>query len=168
MGQPFVGEIRMVGFNFAPAGWAFCNGQLLAIAENDALFALIGTTYGGDGQVTFGLPNLQGRMPVHQGSGYVMGQAAGSETVTLTSGQLPVHSHAALAQTASGNLPTPGGAVWAASTLNQYAGPGTTPNATMNAGNLLSTGGNQPHENMSPFLTINFVISLFGIFPQRN
>ena len=173
MGQPFVGEIRMVGFSFAPAGWAFCNGQLMPISENETLFTLIGTTYGGDGQSTFALPNLQGRMPVHQGTGSglptrTIGEAAGVESVTLISGQLPLHTHVALAQTASGNQPTPGGNIWASSTLNEYAGPALAPNATMNAGNLLSAGGNQPHENMSPFLTVNFVISLFGIFPSQN
>ncbi len=167
MGQPYVGEIKMFAGNFAPNGWAFCNGQLVAISENETLFNLIGTTYGGDGQQTFALPNLQSRVPVHQGSGFVVGQAAGTETVTLTSGQMPSHSHAPMAQTAEGTSTTAAGKVWAksAATLPYSA---TAANADMNAGTLGTAGGNQPHDNMVPFLALNFIISLYGIFPSPN
>jgi microcystin-dependent protein len=166
MSQPFIGEIRMVGFTFAPVGWAFCDGSLLSISEFDALFNLIGTTYGGDGQTNFALPNLQGRIPVHVDANNPLGQMTGSESVTLTVNQIPNHSHAALAQTAVGNQASPTNSVWANSTLNQFtAGPAANP---MNAQNVLPAGGSQPHENMMPYLAVNFVISLFGIFPTQN
>jgi microcystin-dependent protein len=164
MGQPFVGEIRMVGFSFAPVGWAFCDGSLLAISENETLFNLIGTTYGGDGQQTFAVPDLRGRIPLHVGAGFTLGQAAGTEEVTLITSQIPAHTHPARAQSAVGDQASPTGNVWASSTLNQFtSGPAT---ANMNAGNIGSTGGSQPHDNMMPTLTINFVISLFGVFPS--
>jgi microcystin-dependent protein len=166
MGQPFIGEIRMAGFNFAPQGWAFCDGSLLQISQNEALFNLIGTTYGGDGQTTFGLPNLQSRIPVHQGSGYVIGQMGGTETVTLTTGEIPAHSHPLKAQTAAGTQPGPAGGVWADSSLGQFS-TGSAP-ATMAASSLQTSGGNHPHDNMPPFLAITFVISLFGVFPSQN
>jgi microcystin-dependent protein len=170
MSEPFVGEIRMFGGNFAPAGWAFCAGQLLAISQNDVLFNLIGTTYGGDGQNTFALPNLQGRVPVHQGSSpfgfYVIGQLAGSETVTLNSQQIPVHTHPATASSAAGNATSPTNATWAGNaSVKQFAPAGA---AQMNNGALALSGGNQPHDNMLPFQSINFIISLFGIFPSQN
>ena len=171
MSQPFIGEIRMVGFNFAPQGWAFCDGSLVAISDNSTLFNLIGTTYGGDGQNTFALPDLRSRVPIHMGAGSglsnrVLGQNGGTETVTLATAQLPSHNHIALAQPQSGNQVAPAGNDWAASTLNQYLA--AAPNATMNAAALGPTGGSQPHENMLPFLTINFIISLFGIYPSPN
>jgi len=166
MSSPFIGEIRMVGFTFAPAGWAFCDGSLVPISENDALFNLIGTTYGGDGQNTFALPDLRGRAPMHVGSGFVLGQVGGTETVTLTVSQIPAHSHAAQAQNTVGNQAGPANSVWANSTLNQFTAPPAS-NA-MNPLNVQSAGGSQPHENMMPFLTINFIISLFGIFPSQN
>lgn len=172
MGQPFVGEIRMVGFNFAPAGWALCDGQLIPISENDTLFTLIGTTYGGDGQETFALPNLQSRMPIHQGQGpgitqnYVLGETGGVESVTLTVNQIPLHNHPALGSNQTGTQASPANGVWAASGQNPYSAP-NSPGA-MNATLLGGTGGSQPHDNMMPFLVISFIISLFGVFPQQN
>ncbi len=168
MGQPYVGEIRMFGGNFAPAGWAFCSGQLIAISENDTLFNLIGTTYGGDGQTTFALPNLQSRLPLHQGTGFVIGQAAGVESVTLTTQQIPSHSHVPTCQTAAGSQ-GPANGLWAATapaTTQIYAN--TAPAAAMNAAAIGSSGGSQPHDNMMPYLVVNFIISLFGIFPTQN
>jgi microcystin-dependent protein len=168
MASPFIGEIRMFGGNFEPQGWAFCNGQLLPISENQALFALIGTTYGGDGQTTFALPNLQGRFPIHQGSGSVIGQQSGSETVTLTANQIPAHTHAAQCST-QGAAASPNGAVWGTDPGGNIAPYSTSAaNGTMNAGALSPAGGNQPHDNMQPFLVVSFIISLFGIFPSQN
>jgi microcystin-dependent protein len=171
MGTPFIGEIRMFGGNFAPVGFAFCDGQLLPISQYDALFALIGTTYGGDGQTTFGLPDLRGRLPVHMGQGpglssYVEGQMGGSETVTLTAQQLPAHPHAAQGQTAAGNQAGPGGGVWAASALNQFSP--NAPNAGMINAAISPAGGSQAHDNMAPYQVVSFIIALEGIFPSRN
>jgi len=171
MGEPFVGEIRMVGFNFPPAGWALCDGQLLAISQNETLFTLIGTTYGGDGEETFALPNLQSRMPIHTGQGpglsnYNLGETGGVESVTLTAQQIPVHNHPLLCSDQNGSQTSPSEGVAAANTLNQYSPP-NSPQA-MNANLINPSGGSQPHENMMPFLTINFIISLFGIFPTQN
>ena len=164
MPEPYIGEIRMFGGSFAPAGWAFCDGQLIPISENDALFTLIGTTYGGDGQETFALPNLQSRVPLHQGNGFIIGQAAGVESVTLTTQQIPVHSHALIATTAIGSSSSPAGNVLAQSpAVKMYLG--AVPNVAMNAQAVTPTGGSQPHENMQPFLVISFIISLFGRFP---
>lgn len=165
MSQPYVGEIRMVGFNFTPDGWMFCNGQLLSISEYETLFNLIGTTYGGDGQSTFALPNLASRFPIHQGAGNVIGQLAGTETVTLTLNQIPAHNHSLMAVAAAGSEASPSGAAWAESALEQFSTAG--PTGTMGA-TLGQAGGGQPHDNMSPFLAINYVISLFGIFPSQN
>ncbi len=166
---PYVGEIRMFAGNFAPAGWAFCQGQLLAISENDVLFQLIGTTYGGDGQSTFALPDLQGRFPLHMGTGpngqsFVLGQSAGVEQVTLTTSQIPAHSHVPQANTANGSQNSPQNNVWANSTNLPYSQ--NAPTAAMDPAAVSSSGGSQPHDNMSPFLVINFIISLFGIFPS--
>jgi microcystin-dependent protein len=160
----------MFGGNFAPAGWAFCSGQLMAISENDTLFNLIGTTYGGDGQSTFGLPDLQGRLPIHMGNGatgttYIIGEKAGTETVTLTTQQIPAHTHTPLAQSGTGNQPSPANGVWAASSLNEYSS--SAPNVSMNAGAIGNDGGSQPHDNMMPYLAVSFIISLFGIFPSQ-
>lgn len=164
MAEPYLGEIRIVGFNFAPVGWAFCNGQLLAISENSALFELIGTTYGGDGQATFALPNLQGRMPVHQASGFELGEIAGTETVTLNLNEIPAHTHALSAQTAAGSGPSPTGAVWASSALEQFStGTPTTSMAPL----LGNAGGDLPHDNLPPYLVVNYVIALEGIFPSQ-
>jgi microcystin-dependent protein len=166
MATPFVGEIRMFGGNFAPSGWAFCNGQLMPIDQNDTLFNLIGTTYGGDGQQTFGLPDLRGRIPVHQGNNFVIGQIAGVESVTLNLNQIPAHTHVAQGQTAAGNQGSPAGGVWAQSSLNQFSA--TAANSNMNGNLIQPAGGNQPHDNMMPYLVISFIISLFGIFPSQN
>jgi microcystin-dependent protein len=166
MSNPYVGEIRMFAGNFAPAGWALCQGQLLPISENETLFNLIGTTYGGDGQNTFALPSLASRIPMHQGNGFTLAQQAGEETVTLLVSQIPGHSHVPLANSNPGNQLTAGG-LWASSgTATLYTA--TAPASAM-AGNAIgSTGGSQPHDNMVPFLVVNFIISLFGIFPSQS
>ncbi|MFG6460231.1 phage tail protein [Roseateles sp. DXS20W] len=170
MSDPYVGEIRLFAGNFAPNGWALCQGQLVAIAENDTLFSLIGTTYGGDGQSTFALPDLRGRVPVHQGQGLglsprTLGQTGGTETVTLQSAQTPSHSHAALGSTAAASLGAPGGNVLAVTTAASY---GAGPAATAMASSAISSawGNPQPHENMAPTLTVNYIISLYGIYPS--
>ncbi len=166
MGTPYVGEIRMFAGTFAPAGWAFCNGQLLAISQNDALFNLIGTTYGGDGQNTFALPNLQSRIPMHVGNGHVLAETGGVETVTLTANQIPAHSHVPQANSGTGTQSSPGGNVWAGSTNLPYSA--SAPSASMDPAAVGSSGGSQPHDNMVPFLAVNFIISLFGIFPSQS
>lgn len=168
---PYVGEIRLFAGNFAPNGWAFCNGQTVFIAENETLFNLIGTTYGGDGQETFALPNLQGRVPIHMGQGagisqnYQIGEMGGTETVTLTTNQIPLHTHVPSASNA-GVSDSPSGNVWGASaTAKPYgAAPGALP---MNAQSISSAGGSQPHDNMVPFVGVNYIISLFGIYPSQ-
>ena len=167
MSSPFIGEIRMFAGNFAPVGWAFCNGALIPISENDALFNLIGTTYGGDGQNTFALPNLQSRIPMHVGPGFALGQSAGTESVTLTVSQIPAHSHVPQAQSAAGTAASSSNAVWANSSLGQFDN--TNPaDATMAASSMGLTGGSQPHDNMVPFLVVNFILSLFGVFPSQS
>lgn len=166
MSQPFVGEIRMFAGNFAPVGWAFCNGALIPISENETLFNLIGTTYGGDGQNTFALPNLQSRVPIHVGPGFALGQAAGTESVTLTVSQIPAHSHVPQGSSATGDQTSPAGAVWANSTSNLFVP--APPAIGMDPAAIGSAGGSQPHDNMIPFLVINFIISLFGIFPSQS
>ncbi|MGB6687507.1 MAG: tail fiber protein [Terracidiphilus sp.] len=170
MSTPYIGEIRMVGFNFAPVDWALCNGQLLSISQNTALFQLIGTTYGGDGQTTFGLPNLQSRIPFHQGSNgtitLVMGQVSGTETVTLTTTQIPAHTHSLGANSGNGTQPSPAGGVWAASSLNEFSTEAAA--HTMAPSTVTATGGSQPHDNIPPYQVVNFVIALFGIFPSQS
>jgi microcystin-dependent protein len=166
MSQPYIGEIRIFAGNFAPSGWALCDGQILAISENEALFALIGTTYGGDGQSTFALPDLRGRLPLHQGPGFSLSQNGGSEIVTLTVNQIPAHSHVPQASSGAGTAQSPAGNAWANWTGSQYSD--QAPNAPMDPAALSSTGGSQAHENMAPFLTVNFIISLFGVFPSQN
>jgi microcystin-dependent protein len=167
MSNPFIGEIRMFGGNFAPAGWAFCNGALMPISENDALFNLIGTTYGGDGMETFALPNLQSRVPVHVGPGFSLGEVGGTETVTLTTSQIPAHSHVPQCNSGTGNAQGPGGNVWASPTTGTiYAD--VAPNQAMDPAAIGSSGGSQPHDNMIPFLAINFILSLFGVFPSQS
>ena len=167
MGQPFVGEIRMFGGNFAPAGWMFCAGQLLPISGNETLFNLIGTTYGGDGQSTFALPDLRGRLPMHQGNGFVLAQTGGTETVTLTVNQIPAHSHTPNSNNAGGS-DSPAGNVWGKSTTGKpYVAAGGVP-GTVNNTTVGSTGGSQPHDNLHPFLCVSYILSLFGIFPSPN
>lgn len=170
MTDPFVGEIRLFAGNFAPLNWAFCNGQLVAISENTALYQLLGTTYGGDGVETFALPNLQGRLPYHQGPGFVIGQVAGTETVTLTSQQLPSHNHLAQANTAAGTSDTPSNQVWATASVNLFATPGSGVSAdtTLDAATIAPNSGSQPHDNLPPFVCVSFIISLAGLFPQQN
>jgi microcystin-dependent protein len=176
MSEPFLGEIRMFGGNFAPKGWAFCNGQVLSIAQNTALFSLLGTTYGGNGQTTFALPNLQGRVPMHWGTGpgltpRTLGESSGSETVTLISSQMPAHNHAIEANSGQGDTYSPQGAVNAAAVdatqqpLNIYS---TSVNTTMAAQSVGLAGGSQPHENMQPYQCVSFIIALEGIYPSRS
>lgn len=172
MGQPYIGEIRMFGGNFAPAGWMFCQGQTLPISENDALFTLIGTTYGGDGQETFNLPDLQGRLPLHAGKApsgnqtYQLGETGGVESVTVTTQQLPNHNHGLIASSSIGSLPTAQSNLLAKLTnIDLYSGDSTdTPLA---ASAITPTGGSQPHENLQPYLCVSFIISLFGVFPSQ-
>ncbi|HEX2046720.1 MAG TPA: tail fiber protein [Acidimicrobiales bacterium] len=165
MSDPYVGEIRMWPGNFAPVGWLFCQGQLLPISENETLFQLIGTTYGGDGQSTFALPNLQGRLPVHQGNGMVLGQQAGVEEVTLTVNQVPAHTHPLTAAKTLGNASSPAGNVLAESPGGVKPYIQGSPSVPMAATAIGTAGGSQPHTNLQPYLCINFIISLFGIFP---
>lgn len=166
MSSPFIGEIRMFAGNFAPVGWAFCNGALIPISENDALFNLIGTTYGGDGQNTFALPDLQSRVPVHVGPGFALGQSGGAETVTLTTSQIPAHSHVPQCSSATGTQSSPANGVWAVpSAGTRYAS--LAPSLNLDPGAVGSAGGSQPHDNMVPFLVVNFILSLFGIFPSQ-
>lgn len=170
MSESYVGEIRMFGGNFAPEGWQFCDGSLLPISQYDTLFSLLGTTYGGDGQNTFGVPDLRGRWPVHQGtlSGgtIVMGQSGGSESVTLNSLQVPVHSHAFKATASPATTRNAAGGTLAQTTgLSLYLD--DTPNVSLSPNALSPTGGSQPHENRSPYLAVNFIISLYGIYPSR-
>jgi microcystin-dependent protein len=164
--QPYVGEIRMFGGTFAPLGWAFCDGSLLAISQFDTLFNLIGTTYGGDGQSTFALPDLRGRVPLHQGNSFAIGQRAGEESHTLNLSEIPSHSHPARVTSGPGTTQSPAGEVWAQWSSPQFSD--QAPNAPMNAGAVSTVGGGQPHENMVPFLAVTFIISLFGIFPSQN
>lgn len=165
MAQPYVGEIRMFAGNFAPAGWMFCEGQLLPISENETLFQLIGTTYGGDGQSTFALPDLRGRIPIHQGNGFILAETGGAEEITLTVQQIPAHSHPMLASADQANTINPGNSV-VGSTLTAtpyFAIPPTNP---LSSQAVSATGGSQPHTNFQPYLCIDFIISLFGIFPS--
>ena len=165
MAQPYVGEIRMFAGNFAPAGWMFCEGQLLPISEYETLFNLIGTTYGGDGQSTFALPDLRGRLPLHQGNGFILAETGGAEEITLTVSQIPAHSHPLLATSASGTVATPVNNLLAESVaINPYIQDVT--NSNMSPSAISSVGGSQPHTNFQPYLCVDFIISLFGIFPS--
>ena len=166
MAQPYVGEIRMFAGNFNPAGWMFCEGQLLPISENETLFQLIGTTYGGDGESTFALPDLRGRIPLHQGNGFILAETGGVEEVTLTTQQIPSHTHPFLASGALGNQGTVAGNLCANSNGALYYIDSTPPNVSMNNASISPVGGSQPHTNFQPYLCINFIISLFGIFPS--
>ncbi|HEX6041128.1 phage tail protein [Longimicrobium sp.] len=171
MAQPYVGEIRMFAGNFAPNGWMFCEGQTLPISENDVLFQLIGTTYGGDGEETFNLPNLASRIPLHMGTGpdgttYQIGEMAGTEQETLSTQQIPNHTHPLTASTSVGNVQPPTSGVLAQSTVaDMYIQ--DSPDSNLAASSVQPAGGSQPHENTQPFLVINFIISLFGIFPSQ-
>lgn len=165
MAQPYVGEIRIFAGNFAPAGWMFCEGQLLPISENETLFQLIGTTYGGDGQSTFSLPDLRGRIPTHQGNGFILAETGGAETVTLTINQIPTHSHPFVAAGINGNQVSPQNHL-PANSFNITPYINDSPSNNMSGQAITSVGGSQPHENMQPYLCVNFIISLFGIFPS--
>ena len=171
MSQPYVGEIRLFAGNFPPNGWQFCDGQLISIAENEVLFDLIGTTYGGDGVNTYALPDLRGRVPVHQGNGgastYVAGQSGGVESVTLGAGQMPAHRHAMLASTSAATATHGPAEVLGSSTAMKLYGSGT-PNMAMDPNAISQVGGNQPHENMPPFVALSYIVSMFGIFPSQN
>jgi len=164
MAEPFLSEIRIMSFVFAPKGWALCNGQLLPIAQNQALFSLLGTTFGGDGRVNFALPDYRGRLPIHVGNGHTLGERGGEQAHTLVIGELPFHSHVEQATTANADAPVPNGNLLA-TVANVYAPPGN-PTTTMSPGTLANVGGNQAHLNMQPFLTLSFCIALQGIFPS--
>jgi len=172
MSEPFVGEIRMFAGNFAPRGWAFCDGQLLAVSQNDALFSLLGTIYGGDGRTTFGLPDMRGRLPIHAGTGpglsqRRLGSKGGEESVTLTVNQLPSHTHPIQASTAAATGNTPSGTVTAESpSVDVYAE--IDANLNMSADAVTNVGGSRNHTNLMPFLCVNFIIALFGIYPSRH
>ena len=165
MSEPFIGEVKIISWNFPPKGWEFCNGQLLPINQNQALFSILGTTYGGDGRQTFGLPNLQGRMPVHVGNGIVLGELGGETAHTLNISEMPAHTHVPAGSNAAPNSRTPAGKIWTANPAQPF---GVSADTSMNPATLLQNGGGQPHENMSPYLVLNFVIALQGIFPSRN
>jgi len=167
MGQPFVGEIRMFAGNFAPAGWAFCSGQILPISENETLFTLIGTTYGGDGESTFQLPDLRGRVPIHQGNGFILAENGGVESVTLTTQQMPTHTHTLTATTSNSNDANPANNLLATATTFDAYEISLPPAQGMAAQSIGPAGGTQPHENMQPYLCVSFIISLFGIFPPQ-
>ena len=165
MAQPYLGEIRMFAGNFAPAGWMFCEGQLLPISENETLFQLIGTTYGGDGQSTFAVPDLRGRIPIHQGNGFILAETGGAEEITLTTNQVPSHTHPLLGSAGNGSQSSPQNNVLASSTLlRPYAI--ETADTPMAATAISAAGGSQPHTNFQPYLCVDFIISLFGLFPS--
>ena len=166
MSEPFLAEIRIFGFNFAPPGWAFCDGQILPINQNQSLYSLLGTTYGGDGETSFALPDLRGRTPVHVGSGFNQGQKSGEETHTLSAHEMPQHQHVLQASSNAGNLPAPSGQVLANGGRDVY---GAARNMTgMSTGAIANVGGGQAHENMQPYLALNFAIALQGLFPSEN
>src|SRR5689334_22642566 len=164
MSEPFLGEIKIVSFNFPPRGWAFCNGQLLPINQNQALFSILGTTYGGDGRTTFALPNLQGDTPLHVGNGFALGERGGEEAHTLTTSEIAQHTHPAVGSSNTADQSSPANNYWAVSgTYTIYAG---SANESMAPQTVTSVGGSQPHQNLSPYLVLNFVIALVGIFPS--
>ncbi len=166
MAEPFLSEIRIMSFGYAPKGWAQCNGQFMPINQNQALFSLLGTTFGGNGQTTFALPNLRGRAPIHVGSGHTLGENAGEEAHTLSVAELPTHTHVAMASTTDGNTPLPTNNVLASTPSQIYGPPANLTSLT--PGSVANVGGSQAHLNMQPFLTLNFCIALIGIFPSPN
>lgn len=173
MSEPFVGEIRQFTYSFAPRGWAYCDGQLLQIASNTALFSILGTTYGGDGRSTFAVPDLKGRVPMGQGRGpgltaRRLGEKVGVTAVTLSESQIPAHTHNLTAVTDPGDTATPTNAFAAKPARKEFYAPDTNATTSMNSGALAPTGGNQPHENRQPFLSISFCIALIGLYPSRN
>ena len=164
MSSQYLAEIRIISWNFPPRGWAFCNGQVLLISQNQALFSLLGTTYGGNGVTTFALPNLQARVPFHIGNGLFLGQAAGESSHLLSLNELPAHNHVPMGNVADADQASPAGHYWARGAASAYS---AVPNGTMAVAALGNIGGSQPHENMSPYLVLNFVIALTGIYPSR-
>jgi microcystin-dependent protein len=165
MSTPFLGEIKIISWNFAPKGWALCNGQLLPINQNQALFSLLGTTYGGDGRVNFALPNLQGRVPFHVGGGLTQGESSGETAHTLTISEMPAHTHIPVGSSNNASAASPAGNLWASLSGGGYL---PTANTTMNPASILNNGSSQAHDNMSPYLVLNFCIALQGIFPSQN
>ena len=171
MSEPFLAEIRMVGFNFAPRGWAFCDGQILPINQNQSLYSLLGTTYGGDGRTSFALPDLRSRTPIHRDDGHQLGQKSGAETVTLTAAEIAAHTHTAKASSSPGDEDQPGGHVLSATNPSSdllYRAPAAATTTAIRSGSVTNAGGGQAHNNMQPFLTLGFVIALRGLFPSRN
>ena len=166
MAEPFLGEIRLVSFGFPPKGWALCNGSLLPINQNQALFSLLGTTYGGDGRVNFGLPDLQGRTPIHMGNGHTQGERGGEQAHTLTLSEVPQHTHTAAGTPNTPSASAPAGNLWAVSSSNPYTN--ATPNTALAPQAIGAAGGSQAHLNMAPFLVLNYVIATSGIFPTQN
>ena len=166
MSEPFLSELRIMSFSFAPKGWAECNGQLLPINQNQGLFSLLGTTYGGNGQTNFALPNFRGRVPHHVGAGHTLGEAAGSDSVTVNISQLPAHNHVVNASNAAADAIDPTGNIWGNSGKTNYTN--DAPNNTMAPNAFTNAGGSQPHENRMPFLVLNICIALIGIFPSPN
>lgn len=164
MGTPYMSEIRMISWDFPPKGWAFCNGQTLPINQNQALFSLLGTQYGGNGQTTFQLPDLRGRTPVHMGDGFTLGERGGQEAHTVTMNEMPPHTHQVTASADAAGASSPAGARWAKPTVAAYGTPGDT---TMNSASVTSVGGNQPHTNLQPYAVVNFCIALQGVFPSQ-
>jgi microcystin-dependent protein len=165
MSEPFLSEIKIMAFNFAPKGWALCNGQLMAINQNQALFSLLGTTYGGDGRVNFALPDLRGRIPIHPGAGFILGEQGGETVHTLLASEMPQHTHIVEASSAAANTSNPAGNFWADGGKSIY---NSSVNTNMAPGAISTVGGNQAHDNMSPYLVLNFCIALQGIFPSPN
>jgi microcystin-dependent protein len=165
MSEPYLGEIKIISWNFPPKGWAFCNGALLPINQNQALFSILGTTYGGDGRQTFALPNLQGRTPIHMGNGFTLGEVGGEATHTLNISEVPAHNHAVIGSSNPGSTPDPTNAFWAQTASGAYS---ASLNTALGPQAIPPVGGNQPHENKSPYLVLNFIIALQGIFPTQN
>jgi microcystin-dependent protein len=165
MAEPYIGEIRTFSFNFPPKGWAACNGQLLAISQNQALFSILGTTYGGNGITTFALPNFQGRVPVHAGNGFVLGESGGEQAHTLLANEMPAHTHVPVGSSNNAAQASPDSAFWAVTSDGSYS---NAPTTILGSQAIAAVGGGQAHETMSPYLTLNFCIALTGVFPSRN
>jgi microcystin-dependent protein len=166
MAEPFLSEIKIISFTYPPKGWAFCNGQTMAINQNQALFSLLGVTFGGNGQTTFALPNLQGRVPFHQSSGFTLGQRGGETAHTVTISEMPQHVHQAVGSSSTASSPSPSNNLWCQNGSSSYSS--ATADGAMNSACITNVGGSQPHNNMAPYLVLNFIIALQGIFPTRN